>query len=111
MHWKSATGLALVPLRCLIAVSDAKQVLNFVFQALLTINIQLKRFNNFFKYRHRRVTTKLRRSILKLSQFAHYDCGMETPTKAPNVPMILKEKSNGYSSECIVENDLVLHIE
>jgi len=35
---------------------------------------------------------------------------METPGETPNISVVFKEKSNGYSSQSIVENDLILHI-
>jgi hypothetical protein len=57
------------------------------------------------------MTAKLRRAILQLSKLTHYDCAVEAPGEAPDITMILEEKCYRDSSERVVENNLVLHIE
>lgn len=56
------------------------------------------------------MTTEFRCSVLELAQFTHYDGRMKAPGEAPDVSVILKEQGDSYSSQGIVENDLVLHI-
>lgn len=51
------------------------------------------------------------RLIVILSQLAHYYCRMETSGKSPDVSMIFEEKSDCYSSEGVVENHLIFHVE